>query len=158
MFADRPHAVEAVDELRSLGLGSEHLGIAVHGDDAVAFEHDADAELAHDSELGVIAGVPIGAIAGIAVAALAIPGIGMIGAGGLLAVTGTSALWGGLLGAYFGAAAGESGWTEHEDIGYTALKPGEVLVVVCSHGHPDAVREVLQRQAGRLHTIGAGQI
>jgi hypothetical protein len=158
VFADRLHAVDAVDELRSLGLGSEHLGIAVHGDDTVAFEHDADAELVHDSEVGVIAGVPIGAIAGIALAALAIPGIGTIGAGGLLAVTGASALWGGLLGAYFGATAGESGWIEHEDIGYTALEPGEVLVVVCSHGHPDAVREVLQRHAGQLHMIEAGKI
>lgn len=158
VFADRSHAVEAVDELRSLGLGSEHLGVAVHGDDAVAFEHDADTELVHDSEVGAIAGAPIGAIAGLALAALAIPGVGTIGAGGVLAVTGASALWGVLLGASFGATVGESGWIEHEDIGYTALKSGEVLVVVCSHGHPDSVREVLQRHAGQLHTIAAGTI
>lgn len=157
VFADRRHAVEAVEQLRSLGLGSEHLGIAVHGDDAVAFEHDADVELAHDSELGAIAGVPIGAIAGIGLAALAVPGIGMIGVGGLLAISGASALWGGLLGAYFGAAAGESGWIEHENLGYTALEPGEVLVVVCSHAHPDLVREALERHGGRLHRVEAGQ-
>jgi hypothetical protein len=158
VFADRGHAGDAVAELRSLGLGSEHLGIAVHGDDAVAFEHDADAELLHDTELGAVAGAPIGAIAGIGLAALAIPGIGVIGVGGMLALAGASALWGGMLGAYLGAAAGESGWTEHENIGYTALKKGEVLVVVCSHGHGDAVREIMQRHSGRLHAIEAGHL
>jgi len=158
VFADRRHAVDTVDELRLLGLGSEHLGIAVHGDDSVVFEHDADTELLHDAELGAVAGAPIGAIAGIGLAALAVPGIGVIGVGGMLALAGASTLWGGLLGAYLGAAAGESGWMEHEDIGYTALDEGEVLVVVCSHGHGDAVREVTQRHAGHLHTIEAGHL
>ena len=157
VFVDRPHAVEAVEELRSLGLGSEHLGLAVRGDDAVAFEHDADTELVRDSELGAVAGVPIGAIAGIGLASLAIPGIGVIGVGGLLALTGASALWGGLLGAYLGAAAGEQAWAEHEEIAYTALEQGEVLVVVCSHGHPDAVRDVMQRHAGRFVPFEIGR-
>ena len=158
VFADRRHAVDAVDELRSLGLGSEHLGIAVHGDDVVAFEHDADAELLINTGVGALAGVPIGAIAGIGVAALAVPGIGVVGLGGMLAFAGASALLGGVLGAYLGATAGESAWAEHEEIGYTALKPGEVLVVVCSHGHGDAVREIMQRHAGRLDAIEAGRL
>jgi hypothetical protein len=157
VFSDRDRAAAAVDELRSLGLGSEHLGIAVRGDDAVAFEHDADDDMLHDAEIGAAAGLPIGAIAGIGVATLAIPGIGVIGVGGVLALAGASALWGGLLGTYLGAAAGETGWAEHEAIGYTALKSGEVLVVVCSHGHGDAVRQTMQRQGGRLRTIESGQ-
>jgi hypothetical protein len=156
VFADRQHAVEAVDELRSLGLGSEHLGIAVHGDDAVVFEHDAGAELLHDVELGALAGAPIGAIAGISLAALTVSGVGLVAVGGVLALAGASAVLGGVLGAYLGAVAGESGWIEHENIGYTKLGEGEVLVVVCSHGHADAVRDVVQRHAGRLHTIEAG--
>ncbi len=85
--------------------------------------------------------------------ALAVPGIGAIGLGGTLAVAGVSALWGGLLGAYTGAAVGEVGWTAHEDLSYTALQKGEVLVVVCSHGHGDAVRDVMQRRDGRLHGV-----
>ena len=157
VFADRQHAVEAVDELRSLGLGSEHLGIAVHGDDAVVFEHDAGPELLHDIELGALAGAPIGAIAGISLAALTVSGVGVVAVGGVLALAGASAVLGGVLGAYLGAVAGESGWIEHEDVGYTKLDEGEVLVVVCGHGHADAVRDVMQRHAGRLHTIGAGE-
>jgi len=40
VFGDRAHATEAVDALRELGLGSDHLGVAVRGEDAVVFEHD----------------------------------------------------------------------------------------------------------------------
>lgn len=158
VFSDRAHAAAAVDELRSLGLGSDHLGVAVRGDDAVAFEHDADAELIHDAEVGAAAGISIGAVAGLGLAALTIPGVGVIGVGGVLALAGASALWGGLLGTYVGVAAGETGWSEHEEIGYAALKDDEVLVVVCSHGHGDAVRDIMQRHAGNLRTIEAGQM
>jgi hypothetical protein len=158
VFADRGHAIEAVDELRLLGLGSDHLGIAVHSGEAVAFEHDAELELLHDAERGVAAGAPIGAIAGIGLAALAVPGVGVIGVGGVLALAGASALWGGLLGAYLGVAAGDSAWAEHEEIGFTALDEGEVLVVVCSHGHGDAVHDTLQRHGGRCHAIEAQRV
>jgi hypothetical protein len=153
VFADRDHATGAVEELRALGLGSEHLGIAVHGADAVVFEHDERAELVHDTEVGLLAGAPLGAIAGIGIAALAVPGIGMIGAGGTLAIAGASALWGALLGAYTGAAKGEAGWEAHEDLSYTALDPGEVLVVVCSHGHADAVHAVMREHDGQLRPV-----
>ena len=73
-------------------------------------------------------------------------------------LAGASALWGGLLGAYFGDAAGDSAWADHEDIGFTALDEGEVLVVACSHGHADAVRDMMQRHGGRYHTIEAGRV
>jgi hypothetical protein len=153
VFPDRGTAAEAVDELRSLGLGSGHLGIAVRTDDLAVFEHDEDDELLRDTETGALLGVPIGALAGLALAAFAVPGIGLIGVGGMFALAGASALWGGLVGAYLGAAAGDEGWAAHADLSYTALGPGEVLVVVCSHGHADTVREVLERHAGRIHAV-----
>jgi hypothetical protein len=46
IFPDHEHAADAVDELRLIGLGSEHLGVAAHGDASIAFEHDEDADLA----------------------------------------------------------------------------------------------------------------
>jgi hypothetical protein len=153
IFPDRQTATEAVDELRSLGLGSDHLGIAVHSDDVAVFEHDEDEELVRDTETGALIGVPIGAVAGLALAALAVPGIGLIGVGGMFAIAGASALWGGLVGAYVGATVGDEGWAAHADLSYTALEPGEVLVVVCSHGHADTVRGVLVRHAGRVHEV-----
>ena len=153
VFPDRDRAGAAVGGLRAIGLGSDHLGVAVQGDDAVVFEHDEAAELAHDTEAGALTGAPLGAIAGIGVALLAVPGIGTIGAGGTLALAGASALWGALMGAYTGAAVGESGWESHEDLSFTALEEGEVLVVVCSHGHGDAVREVMRRQGGSERAV-----
>lgn len=153
IFADREHATEAVDELRGLGLGSEHLGIAVHGDESIVFEHDEDRDLARDTAVGATVGMSIGAIAGFGLAALAVPGIGLIGLGGMFALAGVSALWAGTVGAYLGAAVGEDGWSAHADLGYTALQPGEVLVVVCTHGRTDVIHEIMERHGGRPHAI-----
>ena len=153
VFPDRASATAAIEQLRSLGLGSEHLGIAIHGADPFVFEHDEDLELVHDTEVGALAGAPIGAIAGLALAGLTVPGIGLIGVGGIFALAGASALWGGLIGAYVGAATGDEGWNAHRDLTYTALAPGEILVVVCSHGHADAIAEVVEEHSGRLHRV-----
>jgi hypothetical protein len=158
VFPDRETATHAIDCLHELGLGSEHLGVAIHGDDAVVFEHDEDRDLVSDTELGAVVGAPIGAIAGFALAGLTVPGIGLIGLGGMFALAGAAALWGGLIGAYVGAAAGDEGWNAHRDLSYTALDPGEVLVVVCSHGHADAIREVVDRHSGRMHPIEQGNL
>jgi len=150
VFADRPSAEAAVDSLRSLGFGSERLGVAVHEKEPVDFEHDADAELERDVELGMLAGAPLGALGGITIAALAATGVGVLGVGGVLAVGAASAFWGVMLGGYLGAARGTRSWDEHQDFTYTALKPGEVLVVVCSHGRPDEVRAAMTDAGGRL--------
>lgn len=153
IFPDREHATDAVEELRGLGLGSEHLGLAVLGDESIVFEHDEDRDLARDTVVGASVGVSVGAIAGLGLAAVAVPGIGLVGLGGMFALAGVSALWAGTVGAYLGAAVGEDGWTAHADLGYTALRPGEVLVVVCSHGRADVIREVMTRHGGRPHEV-----
>ncbi len=153
VFPDRETATTAIEQLLALGLGSEHLGVAVHGDDSVVFEHDEDLDLVRDTEVGALVGTPIGAIAGVALAGLVVPGIGLIGLGGMFALAGASALWGGMVGAYVGAAAGDEGWNAHHDLTFTPLEPGEVLVVVCTHGHPDAVRQVMERHSGRIHPV-----
>lgn len=153
VFADRETATDAIERLHELGLGSEHLGVAIHGDDSVVFEHDEDRDLMTDTELGAVIGAPIGAIAGFTLAGLVIPGVGLIGLGGMFAFAGASALWGGMIGAYVGAAAGDESWNAHRDLSYTALEPGEVLVVVCSHGHADAIAEVVDQHSGRMHPI-----
>jgi len=154
IFDDRLHAEAAVDDLRASGLGSEHLGVAVHGDSAVAFEHDTDAEMLHDAEVGAAGAAPIGFIAGMALAALAVPGIAV---GGLLALAGVGAAWGAFIGAYIGFGVSDPASTEHsviEETEMTELQPGQVLVVACSHGHADAVRETMQRHDGRIREFG----
>jgi hypothetical protein len=153
VFADREHAADAIDRLRVLGIETDHLGVALHGDESVVFEHDDETELLRDTASGVAVGAPIGAVAGVALAALAVPGLGIVGLGGMFAFAGASALWGGMIGGYLGAAAGLDGWDAHADIRYTALEPGEVLVVVCSHGHADDVRHIMQRDGGKLRSV-----
>ena len=151
IFPDRTAAEHAVAGLRAQGLGSEHLGVAVHDENPIDFEHDADAEMMHDAEVGLGAGAPLGALAGLGVAALAATAVGgVFGVGGVLALAGASALWGAMMGGYVGTAVGATEWDEHQDFGYLALEPGEVLVVVCSHGQPDVVRDVLNAHGGRL--------
>jgi len=46
-------------------LGSEHLGLAVHGPDTVVFEENLEHEVGTGIEQGVAVGAPVGAIAGI---------------------------------------------------------------------------------------------
>ncbi len=150
VFSDRSSAEAAVAALRAHGLGSEHLGVAIHDDNPVSFEHDAESEMIHDAEVGAEVGAPLGALAGFFIAALATTGFGVIGVGGVLALSGASALWGGMLGGYLGAVGGDVAWDEHQEFGYVALEPGEVLVVVCSHGQPDVVHQLMESNGGRL--------
>ncbi len=150
VFHDRDAAESAVEALRKQGFGSEHLGVAVHDENPVDFEHDTDSEILHDAAVGVATGAPLGAIAGLAIGVLAATGVGAIGVGGVLALSAASALWGGMLGGYLGTGVGEVGWEEHEQFGFVALEPGEVLIVVCSHGEPDAVRSLMTESGGRL--------
>jgi len=154
VFSDREHAEAAIEELRALGLGSEHLGVAVHTGDSVVFEHDTEAEMLHDLEVGAAVGAPLGFLAGIALAALTVPGIAV---GGLLALASAGAGWGGFLGGYVGIGVGEKAINEHADIELLALRPGEVLVVVCSHGYPDEVLDTMRRHHGRIRELRAAR-
>jgi hypothetical protein len=152
VFHTQDAAEAAVHKLRELGLGSAQLGVAVHAGDRVAFERDAEAELEHDVGVGVGAGVTVGFFAGFALMGLAVTGVGTIGVGGLLALGAAGGFGGGMLGGYMGVAAGDQPLAVHEHLAAAALKPGEVLVAVCSHGHPETVRQVLQRHGGTLRS------
>jgi hypothetical protein len=158
IFADREHAADAIDSLHAVGVDTDHLGLALKSDRSILFEHDEETEMFRDTATGAAVGAPIGAIAGIALASLVVPGVGLIGLGGMLAFAGASALWGGMVGGYLGAAPGLDGWTAHADIRYTALEPNEVLVVVCSHGRADDIRRIMQRHEGRLHHVAQTEI
>ena len=150
VFGNRSGAESAVEELRRLGLGSDRLGVAVHGPGQVGFEHDAEADLAHDLEVDAGAGAVVGFLAGFALVGTLVPVVGAVGVGGLLAVGAATGFGGAMLGGYLGVATEERSLTVHEQIARTRLEPGQVLIAVCSHGHPDTTREVLQRHGGDL--------
>jgi len=151
VFADHAAAEAAVVELRRRGMADDHLGIALRHADSHMFEEDVDANLAHGIEKGIAVGAPIGAIAGVTILALAIPGVGILGVGGILAAGGlTGALAGTYLGAVFGLASEEHELDEEWDWERIPLQPGQVLVVVADHGHPGEVLDVIQQHGGSL--------
>jgi hypothetical protein len=105
----------------------------------------------HDIEQGIAVGAPIGAVAGMTIMALAVPGVGILGVGGILAAGGiTGAFAGSVVGATVALSVDGRLLDEEWDWEQTPLRPGQVLVVVADHGHPDEVPDVLERHGGHL--------
>lgn len=153
VFADQQAAAAAVEKLRGLGLGDEHLGLAIHVREGYVFEADIEAEVVHGVERGIAIGAPIGAVAGMTVLALVVPGVGTIGVGGLLAAGALSgAAAGTFIGGFLGLNSEEHVLEEEWDWERLPLQPGAVLVVVSGHGHADQVARVLSDHGGELVT------
>lgn len=150
VFADRRSAESAIAELREVGLGSEHLGAAVSHRDRILFEHDESEDFLHDIEAGTGTGAAVGFIGGMLIFGLALPGIGTLGAGGILAIGAATGIGGAMLGGYAGVAAASQDLDAHERISHHPLGPGEVMVVACSHNHPELVTAIMERHGGRL--------
>lgn len=150
IFDDRQSAQASVDELRQLGLGSDELGMAVRQGATHAFERDAEGEIVHDTDVGVAVGGVVGALAGMSLAAVAFLPAGVVGLGGILLFGLPGGLVGAMLGGYAGDDVGERAFFEREELVATMLEPGQVLVAVCSHGHPEAVEAIFERHGGEL--------
>lgn len=150
VFADRASAEAAIDDLREVGLGSEHLGVAIHHSDSVVFERDEEQDMIHDIEAGVGAGAALGFLGGMLLFAFAVPGVGTLAAGGIAALGAASGFGGAMLGGYAGVAAASEEFDEHQHLRETRLQPGEVMVVACAHKHGALVEGALQRHGGRL--------
>lgn len=148
-FPDRERAEAAVADLRAHGLGSEHLGVAVHSTDTVVFEHDDQAEVLHGLESGAAIGAPVGFLAGLALFALVVPGIAV---GGILGLSAVTAGWGAFLGAYAGIGAGDRAGASHAALEQTRLQSGEVLLVACRHEPADDLESIMQRHSGQLRS------
>jgi hypothetical protein len=153
VFADRVSAEAAIDDLREVGLGSEHLGVAIHHSDRVVFERDEEQDMFDDVEAGVGAGAALGFVGGMLLFAIAVPGVGTLGAGGIAALGAATGFGGAMLGG-FGVAAASEELDEHQRLRETRLQPGEVLVVACAHAHAAQVEGALQRHGGRLVSVG----
>lgn len=150
VFADRTAAEGAVAELAEHGLGSDHLGVAVHGPAHTAFERDEEAAMARDAEEGIAAGAALGLLAGMSLTALAIPGLGVLGLGGLFAIGAASGFGGAMLGGLLGIAAADRARDSHEQLRSTPLGKGEVLVAVMCHDAPDEIAAVMRRHGGKV--------
>jgi hypothetical protein len=150
VFPDRVHAEAAVEDLLAIGLGSEHLGLAVRTDEPVVFEHDTEAERVRSSVATAAIGAPVGLLAGLGLAALVVPGIAV---GGFLALAGVGAGWGAMLGGFLGLTLDDRANREHDRLEWTPLAPGEVLVAVCSHGRDTEVTSIMRQHHGEIRMI-----
>lgn len=153
VFGDRAGAEAAVADLREIGLGSEHLGIAVHGGDRVVFERDEERDVERDAAVGVGTGAVVGFTAGMLLFALAVPGIGTLGAGGVVAMGAGSVLGGSMLGGVAGIAVAGEEYDSHALLRDVPLGADEVLVVACGHHHADRVRAAMVRHGGRIVSV-----
>ena len=147
---DRAAAAAAVEQLRDVGLGSEHMGIALKAGDDIVFEHDEEAEFMHDLGTGIASGAAVGVTAGMLLFGIAVPGIGTLGVGGLIALGVASGIDGGLIGAYTTSITASEKLESHGDLRHAQLEEGEVLLVACGHHHRDAVERAMTANGGRL--------
>lgn len=149
IMPSREAAEAAIDELREVGLGSEHLGVALRHGEHVVFERDEEADLARSTEEGILAGAGIGFLAGMALFSVAVPGLGPVAAGGIAALGAASGFGGSMIGGFVGVAAASDEFDSHEELREMTLEPDEVLVVACGHHHPDLVEAAMERHGGR---------
>lgn len=149
VFGSRSDAESAVADLREIGLGSEHLGVAVHSRDRVVFEDDEERDLAHDIGTGVGKGAVIGFFGGMLLFAIALPGVGTLGVGGLVALGAGSVMGGVTIGGTLGIGAAEEEWDSHVLLRNYPLGENEVMVVACGHEHESLVRNAMARHGGR---------
>lgn len=150
VFDDREAARAAVDELRSMGLGSDRMGVALREGAAQVYERDAEQEMIRDTGRGMAIGAAIGLLAGMSVAAIVLVPGGFVMVGGLLAIGVPLAAGGAMLGGFAGEALAERAFTEREDLSAVQLGAGQQLVAVCGHGHRETVEALLERHGGEL--------
>lgn len=151
VFGDRDAAEAAVDDLIRSGLADQHLGVAMKEPTERVFEEDLEAGMSRSLRRGIAIGGPIGAIAGMTLLAVLVPGVGTLGAAGILAAGGaTGALAGGFWGAYLGVKSEEEVMEAEWEWERSPLREGETLVVVDQHGHPEEVTRILTAHGGRI--------
>jgi len=150
VLPDAVAATAAVTALRTAGLGSEHLGVAILRGERATFERDDDEDLRRDVTRWATLGAPVGALAGIALVAAAAPGLAV---GGVLALAAAGTVGGTVLGAFGGVLHGQPSRDEHLDLSaqlVPMLAPGEVLIVCLAHHEGERVREILLAHGGRI--------
>ena len=153
VFKSQDNAEKAVDQLRSLGIPENRIGIVRPGSAPERLEAGVPVTDTEDPGMGKAMGAAGGATAGLAVASLAVPGIGPLIAFGMV---GAALL--GLVGAAAGSAVGdnvEEGLGEgvpHEDVYLyeDALRHGHTVVLAYVEEGDQA-----DRAEDALHNAGA---
>lgn len=149
-FEDRGEAERAVDELQQANFGSEDIGYAIRGSDAVEGGMITDTAGAKDKRgalAGMATGAGLGAVLG-AAAAMLIPGVGPVIAGGVLAMAFGGAVAGTAVGGIFGAMMGLGVSEEEAKFYERELENGRAIVAVKAGGRACDAADILRRHGG----------
>ena len=163
VFTNHYDAEIAVQEIKKMGLGTDHLSIIVHND---KIAHDLAADTGARVSQGAAAGAGTGAVAGgtagllLGLASLAIPGVGpILAAGPLAAALGATAAGaavgaatGGIVGALTGAGVSREDAEKYEE----AVRRGDVLVAAATNDENDEpIERTMERYSARhVKTVG----
>lgn len=154
LFTERPHAEQAVRDLRTAGFADERIGVAMlNREEQQSLIDDTGSQAAEGAAKGAVSGGIIGGLIGL-LGSLLIPGVGPIVVGGVLASTltgaGVGAATGGLIGALMGLGVPEED-ARHFDRG---LRCGGVLVTVDATGRTGEAIGIIGRHGGDLGPSG----
>ncbi len=130
VFPSWEDAARAVTDLHEYGLGDDFLGLVIHAEGDHGLVMPAENDLLDAVGEGALVGVPVGVLAGLAVVAVAVPGMGTVGAGGILAAGGGAAALGALMGSVTGATLKHGELADARAFEEVPLAPGEVMVYV----------------------------
>ena len=149
VFNDAEHAEAAIAALRQIGLTDNDLGVAVPEPGRYLLPSDTTARAASGAAAGAALGAPIGAFAGLALMAAAVPGLGVLGLGGLAVGLYGGAVWGTVLGGITGLAVklrtdvDEDRWCE------IPMGGTDILVVARADGRVNQVRQIMEQYGAR---------
>jgi hypothetical protein len=149
VFNSRKEAEAAIASLRELGLSEQDIGVIVPDPGRYQLMDHSVHEAFSGLKTGVAVGAPLGSLAGVALMALALPGVGVIGLGGLLVGVIGGAVWGGVVGGLNGVIArvrwnaGEAQWCE------IPLGSDDILVVARAGSRAQEAYRRMEQHGGR---------
>jgi len=155
VFENRNEAKSALDDLYRAGFGSEDIGFAIRGDDAIAGGAITDSELTKDGQgmaKGMVAGGVVGGLIG-AAAVLVVPGVGPLLAMGVLASAlgfgAAGVATGGMLGAMVGLGVSE----EEARVYEKEFQAGRAIVAAHAPGREQEASRILEKNgAHNIHS------
>lgn len=154
VFKTREQAEAAIGGLLGLGLADDALGLVVPEPGRYPLEDHEAEEIGRGIARGVAIGGPIGGLAGLTLAAVVVPGVGVLGLGGLAFRLVEGGLWGAFAGSFGGLVARVVAGADDERWCEIPVGSSEILVVARAGAQVGEAHQVMQRHGARCFLTG----